>query len=140
MAEDRKKTNSQKLCLDRVISAIRACKGVTIDTCNDETVSISLALERGNAKIVLAGPSNTYATQKKQFANLRDILTSLGIEEGASYTPPPLPKRGMTPMIQKSRAQQKQDFEAWQDVWRRIRAAEKNLDLEFELRQMMDYY
>ena len=43
-------------------------------------------------------------------------------------------------MIQKSRAEQRQEFEGWQNVWRRIRAAEKNLDLEFELKQMMDYY
>ena len=88
----------------------------------------------------MGGSSDTYALQKQHFADLRDSLTSLGIKEGASYTPPPLPKRGMTPMIQKSRAEQRQEFQAWQNVWRRIRAAEKNLDLEFELKQMMDYY
>ena len=60
--------------------------------------------------------------------------------QSVTRAPPPLPKRGMTPIIQKSRADQRQEFEAWQNVWRRIRAAEKNLDLEFELKQMMDYY
>lgn len=139
MAADKNKANSQQLHFDRVISAIRARKGVTINSV-DETISILIELDGGSAEILMGGSSDTYASQKQHFADLRDILTSLGIKEGASYTPPPLPKRGMTPMIQKSRAKQRQEFEAWQNVWRRIRAAEKNLDLEFELKQMMDYY
>ena len=139
MAGDTNKANSQKLHFDRVISSISARKGVTINS-NNETISILIELDRGSAEIVMGGSSDSYASQKQHFADLRDILTSLGIKEGASYTPPPLPKRGMTPMIQKSRAEQRQEFEAWKNVWRRIRAAEKNLDLEFELKQMMDYY
>ena len=139
MAADTEKANSQKLYFDRVISAIGDRKGVTINS-NDETVSILIDSDRGTSEILIGSSSDTYAVQKQHFADLRDVLTSLGIKEGASYTPPPLPKRGMTPMIQKSRAEQRQEFEGWQNVWRRIRAAEKNLDLEFELKQMMDYY
>ncbi len=139
MTAETSNSNSQKLHFDRVISAISAREGVTISP-NGENISILIDSDRGRSEILMGGSSDTYALQKQHFADLRDILTSLGIKEGASYTPPPLPKRGMTPIIQKSRAKQKQEFEAWQNVWRRIRAAEKNLDLEFELKQMMDYY
>ena len=139
MTAEPSNANSQKLHFERVISAISTRKGVTISS-NGETISILIDSDRGSSEIFMGGSSDTYALQKQHFADLRDILTSLGIKEGASYTPPPLPKRGMTPIIQKSRAEQRQEFEAWQNVWRRIRAAEKNLDLEFELKQMMDYY
>ena len=139
MTAETRNANSQKLHFDRVISAISVRKGVKISS-TGESISILIDSDRGSSEILMGGPSDTYALQKQHFADLRDILTSLGIKEGASYTPPPLPKRGMTPIIQKSRAEQRQEFEAWQNVWRRIRAAEKNLDLEFELKQMMDYY
>jgi hypothetical protein len=64
----------------------------------------------------------------------------LALEEGAIYTPPPPPRRGMTPQIRAAREKQKRDFEAWQDVWRAVRQAEKALDVEYEIAQMKDYY
>jgi hypothetical protein len=39
-----------------------------------------------------------------------------------------------------AREQHKNVFEAWQDVWKTLRKAEKALDVEYEIAQMRDYY
>jgi len=39
-----------------------------------------------------------------------------------------------------AKANRQKEFDAWQEVWRRIRKAEKSLDVEFEITQMQDYY
>jgi len=140
MAENPAETSTQEIWFDRVMTRIRARDGVTVAERDDGAVTLEIVQDGASREITLPGAGADYAEHKQQFSDLRDALSALGIAEGASYTPPPPPKRGMTPMIQQARAKQREEFNNWQIVWRTIRAAEKNLDVEFELRQMMDYY
>ncbi|MGB0630577.1 MAG: hypothetical protein ACPGRZ_07775 [Alphaproteobacteria bacterium] len=126
--------------LARVIELLCAIDGVTCETPSGGCLVLDLRYEDAGVTIELSPDSGDYRAQKIQYEKLRETLTSLGIREGATYTPPPPPRRGMTPQIRAARDRQKQAFEAWQEVWRTVRSAEKALDVEYEIAQMKDYY
>lgn len=134
------KGNIRDQGLARVIEHLCSIDSVTFDDQAGEAAVLVLATDRGAREIAIARGSGDYRIQKTQYERLREILVELGIEEGAIYTPPPPPRRGMTPQIRAAREAQKRTFEAWQEAWRTIRKAEKALDVEYEIAQMKDYY
>ncbi|MEK9683084.1 MAG: hypothetical protein VW226_00930 [Rhodospirillaceae bacterium] len=140
MTQEFSETSSQTRWFQRVLSKVSAREGTELQQLETGHIAIRIRFNGHESNIELFGPNASYAEQKEEFSNLRKLLTELGIQEGESYSAPAPPRRGMTPMIQQARARQKREFEGWQDVWRQIRGAEKNLDVEFELKQMMDYY
>ena len=81
-----------------------------------------------------------YRTQKIQYSQLRKTLMELGIKEGQTFVAAKLPSRPMTPQMRAARTKQKAAFDAWQEVWRTLRNAEKALDVAYEIIQMRDYY
>jgi hypothetical protein len=126
--------------LAKVVELLCAIDGVTCDGPSEKRLVLDILHDGKSGRIDMAIDSGDYRVQKIQYERVRETLAGLGIEEGAIYTPPPPPRRGMTPQIRAAREKQKRDFEAWQDVWRAVRQAEKALDVEYEIAQMKDYY
>ena len=134
------KGNIKDQGLARVIEHLCSIDSVTCADQTDDGALLELSTARGAREIRITMASGDYRVQKTQYERLREILVELGVEEGAIYTPPPPPRRGMTPQIRAAREAQRRTFEAWQEAWRTIRKAEKALDVEYEIAQMKDYY
>tara|TARA_Y100001936_G_C16067867_1_gene668456 strand:+ start:1185 stop:1595 length:411 start_codon:yes stop_codon:yes gene_type:complete len=126
--------------LPRVVEQLCSIDGVLCEDFSGDRSVFELATEGGSRELEIVFNSGDYRVQKNQYELLCRALTELGIPEGATYKPPPPPRRGMTPHIRATRERQKQVFEAWQEAWRTIRKAEKALDVEYEIAQMKDYY
>ena len=126
--------------LTRVLEQLGTIEDVTCDNLFDGQVDLKLSANGQTQALKIVRTTGDYRAQKTQYERLRSALTELGIEEGAIYTPPPPPRRGMTPQIRAAREAQKRSFDAWQEAWRVIRKAEKALDVEYEIAQMKDYY
>ena len=124
----------------RVLEQLCAIQSVTNEDLSDGRCVLTICHDNASREIEIALGTNDYGAQKSQYETLRLILTELRIEESAIYTPPPPPPRGMPPQIRAAREKQKEAFQAWQEVWRTIRKAEKALDVGYEIDQMKDYY
>ena len=126
----------------RVVEQLDAMDGVTTDVKDGRKHVIKMENEGRTAEAVLAVTQADYRELKDQYARLREALSGLGIEEGAHYVspPPPVSGRPATPQMRAARQKQKQEFEAWQDVWRMLRKAEEALEVDYEIIQMKDYY
>ena len=127
--------------LGKVVEQLRAIDGV------EDAFDITYKDER--RKVFVAGPApdsasdtaSDYRALKIQYSQIRETLTELRIEEGMTFTAPRRSGgRPISPEMLAARAKQQQAFDAWQELWRRIRQAEKALDVEFEIAQMQDYY
>ena len=138
--------DTRKKWFAKVAEQLGSIDGVDCEIGKDGGVALEISHGGDTATLVLAGPAAGFADRKDQYARLRETLTALGIEEGATYVPPPPPasgprsQRAGTPAMHAARAERKQAFEAWQDVWRTIRRAEEALEVEYEIAQMRDYY
>ena len=126
--------------LGRVLELLYAIDGVSSTETLADPLTVEITVSGKTVSIEILRLSGDYAARKSQYDRLCRTIKALGISEGGSYVPPPPPRRGMTPQIRNAREKQKRDFEAWQDVWRAVRRAEKALDVEYEIAQMRDYY
>ena len=126
--------------LPRVMEQLCSIDGVLCEDSSGDRPVLQLGADGGSRKLEIVLDSGDYRVQKNQYELLCRTLIELGIPEGATYKPPPPPRRGMTPHIRATRERQKKVFEAWQEAWRTIRKAEKALDVEYEIAQMKDYY
>lgn len=131
---------TQDQWLNSVIDQLSALDGVTCRTSDDGFFALCISRDGNSEEITLGITGNDYRTQKIQYGELRRALTELGVEEGQTYVAPPLPRRPMTPQMRAARELQKAAFDAWQEVWRTLRKAEKALDVDYEITQMRDYY
>lgn len=131
---------TQDQWLNSVIDQLCALDGVVHEATDEGRIELRISRNSNDREISLSVVGNDYRTQKIQYSELRRVLTELGIREGQSYVAPPLPRRPMTPQMRVAREQQKAEFDAWQQVWRTLRKAEKALDVDYEIRQMRDYY
>ena len=141
--------NKRKRWFAKLADELAARDGVDAKARDSGATAFAIAPpEAGNgstAEFVLAAPDGDFAVLKDDCARLRDALTALGIEEGATYVPEPPPAarpggRSMTPQMREARAARKREFDAWQKLWRTLRKAEEALDVEYEIAQMKDYY
>ena len=131
---------TQNQSLGSVIEQLRALEGVEGDIDNDGQIELTVSYDGATAQIVLDPSADDYRSQKIQYNTLRETLTQLGISEGQTFVAAKLPRRPMTPLMRAAREKQKKTFEAWQELWGTLRKAEKALDVEYEIRQMRDYY
>ena len=134
------RSTSQEQWLDTVLDQLRALDGVELERLEDGRTALRLAYNGLTSERFLAASADDYRARKIQYAALCDAITELGIEEGKSFVPPPPGRRTLTPQMIAARERRKKTFEAWQEVWRTIRKAEKALDVEYEIAQMKDYY
>lgn len=131
---------TQDQWLDTVLEQLGALDGVETDELEDGRIALRLSYNGLACDIFLAASADDYRSQKVQYAALCKAIAELGIKEGQSFVAPPPARRALTPQMIAAREQRKKNFEAWQDVWRTIRKAEKALDVEYEIAQMKDYY
>ena len=126
--------------LRKVVEQLRAMEGVEYDVLKDGRIALEISYNGDSRKVLMADSASDFRAQKIQYGQLRKTLTELGIKEGQKFV---AAKRSRKPMSQEmlaARAKQQKEFDAWQEVWRTIRQAEKALDVEFEISQMLDYY
>jgi hypothetical protein len=142
-------STKRKIWFARLADELAAREGVTAAVRDDGRTAFEIVPPQagtgGTAEFALAPPDGEFAALKDDCARLRDVLTRLGIAEGATYVPEPPPAarpggRSMTPQMREARAARKREFDAWQKLWRTLRKAEEALDVEYEIAQMKDYY
>ena len=126
--------------LDTVIDQMRALDGVVCGDEIDNHIGVSISRKGETKELSVAISHTDYRAQKVQYSQLRDLLTELGVKEGQTFVAAKLPRRPMTPQMRAAREKQKLDFDAWQELWRTLRKAEKALDVDYEINQMRDYY
>ena len=126
--------------LHKVLENLRMIDEVKIENLSDQRHMLTIEYKSKLGTIEIDSGSGDYRDRKVQYERLRAMLQGLGVEEGATYTPPPPSSRPITPQMRASREKQKQAFASWQGAWRIIREAEKTLDVEYEIAQMKDYY
>ena len=133
-------SDEQNRWRDRVVAQLRARDGVAHEILEDGRNAFEISQNGRNRTVFLGGAASDYPALKKQYSQLREVLTEIGIVEGQVYVGMKPSPRAPTPEMLAARAKKKNEFNAWQSVWRRIRQAEQSLDAEFELIQMRDYY
>ena len=126
--------------LEKVVELLRAREGVAAEDQADGRMALEITYNGVSKTAYLAQKAGDFRTQKIQYGQLRKTLTELGIIEGQTFVAPKRSRKPMSPDMLAARAKRQKEFEAWQEVWRAIRAAEKSLDVEFEIAQMLDYY
>ena len=131
---------SQTRWIDKVVEQLRAREGVAYEEREDGRVDLEISHEGRTREIFVSGAANDFRAQKSQFGQIRKTLTELGIKEGGEFVAAKRSRKPLSPEMLAARAKRQKEFDAWQDVWRTIRAAEKSLDVEFEIAQMLDYY
>ena len=131
---------TQDQWLKKVAALLRSREGVETDNRNDGRTEFKISHNGASGSVFLSGTARDFRTQKIQYGQLRKTLTDLGILEGQQFVPAKRARNRMSPEILAARAKQQKEFEAWQEIWRTIRAAEMALDVEFEISQMLDYY
>ena len=131
---------TQDQWLEKVVAQLRAREGVAHESLEDGRIALTISYSGASRILFLTGSASDFRAQKTQYGQLRKTLTELGIEEGQKYVAAKRPRNGMSPEILAARAKQQKEFEAWQDLWRTLRTAEKSLDVEYEIAQMKDYY
>lgn len=126
--------------LNSVLVQLRAFDDVAYELAEDGRVRLIISHNGVSRELFVDPTDDEYRVQKIQYAEIRNTLTQLGIEEGRSFAVPKLPRRPMTPQMRATREKQKIEFDAWQEVWHTLRKAEKTLDVNYEIAQMRDYY
>jgi hypothetical protein len=140
MVRDMSTSVTQDQGLDNVLARLRLLNGVDYEDLDDGRIGLKIFYNGQSAEVFIATAANDYRAQKIRYNQLAQALTDLGIEEGQTYLPAKPSGRTMTPQMHAARARQKREFEAWQDVWKSLRRAEKALDVAYEIVQMKDYY
>ena len=126
--------------LYNVIDQLRSLVGVECENTTHGEVRLKISYNGETRELFVAVAGIDYRTQKIQYSQLRNSLTELGLKEGKTFLAAKLPRRPMTREMRAAREQKKNTFDAWQDVWRTLRKAEKALDVDYEIAQMRDYY
>lgn len=133
-------SETQDRWLEKLGEQLRGREGVTCETLEDGRIALEISHNGQTGKLIMPGAAGDYRTQKNLYTQMRETLTRLGIIEGQEFVAPRRSRKPMTPEMVAARAKQKEEFEAWQEVWRMLREAEQSLDVEFEIAQMLDYY
>jgi len=131
---------TQNRWLEKVVVQLRSMEGVEYEALKDGRIALQISYNGESRKVFLAGAESDFRAQKIQYGEIRETLTELGITEGLKFVAVKRSRKPMSPEMLAARAKQQKEFDAWQEVWRTIRAAEKSLDVEFEISQMLDYY
>jgi len=131
---------TQDQWLEKVVAQLRSREGVEYEALEDGRIALTISYNSDSRKLFLAGSASDFRAQKTQYGQLRKTLTDLGINEGLKYMAAKRPRNRISPEILAARAKQQKEFEAWQELWRTLRTAEKSLDVEYEIAQMKDYY
>jgi hypothetical protein len=126
--------------LKKVVEQLRSMEGVEHEALKDGRIALTISSNGESRKVFMAGAASDFRAQKIQYGQIRKTLTDLGIREGQKFVAAKRSRKPMSPEILAARAKQQKEFDAWQEVWRTIRATEKALDVEFEISQMLDYY
>ena len=130
----------QNRWLNKVVEQLRSINGVEDEVLDDGRIALEISYNGERRKVFMPGLSGDYRTLKIQYSQVRETLTELGITEGLTFVVARRPGRPVSPEMLAAKANRQKEFDAWQEVWRRIRKAEKSLDVEFEITQMQDYY
>ena len=125
---------------DKIVEQLRSMDDVAYEALDDGRIALEITYNGENRRLELAGAAGDYRVQKNQYGQMRETLTELGIVEGAEFVAPRRSRKPLSPEMLAARAKQRKEFDAWQEIWRTIRQAEKVLDVEFEISQMLDYY
>ena len=133
-------SGTQTQWLTKILQQLRSRDDVVSEILEDGRNSFKISYNGKSKKIFLPDVSSDFRTQKYQFSQLRKTLTELGIHEGQEFVGSKRSRRPMSQEMLAARAKKKKEFDAWQELWRMIRKAEKSLDVEYEIAQMMDYY
>ena len=131
---------TQNRWLKKVVEQLRSMEGVEYEVLKDGRIALKISYNGESRKVFMAGSASDFRAQKNQYSQIRKTLTELGIKEGLKFVAVKRSRNRMSPEILAARAKQQKEFDAWQEVWRTIRAAEKSLDVEYEISQMLDYY
>lgn len=130
----------QNRWLNKVVEQLRSINGVEDEALDDGRIALEISYNGERRKVFMPGLAGDYRTLKIQYSQVRETLTELGITEGLTFVAARRPGRPVSPEMLAAKANRQKEFDAWQEVWRRIRKAEKSLDVEFEITQMQDYY
>jgi hypothetical protein len=131
---------TQDQWLEKVVEQLRSREGVEYEALKGGRMALEISYNGASGTVILAGSASDFRAQKIQYGQIRKTLTDLGIKEGLKFVAAKRSRKPMSPEMLAARAKQQKEFDAWQEVWRTIRAAEKSLDVEFEISQMLDYY
>ena len=134
------RSTTQDQWLNTVIDQLHSLESVEYENKEDSRVRLTISCGGDSREVFLTVSGTDYRTQKIQYNQLRKTLMELGIKEGQTFVAAKLPSRPITPQMRAARAKQKAAFDAWQEVWRTLRKAEKALDVAYEIIQMRDYY
>jgi hypothetical protein len=130
----------QNRWLNKVVEQLRSINGVEDEVLDDGRIALEISYNGERRNVFMPGLAGDYRTLKIQYSQVRETLTELGITEGLTFVVARRPGRPVSPEMLAVKANRQKEFDAWQEVWRRIRKAEKSLDVEFEITQMQDYY
>jgi hypothetical protein len=130
----------QNRWLNKVVEQLRSINGVEDEVLDDGRIALEISYNGERRKVFMPGLAGDYRTLKIQYSQVRETLTELGITEGLTFVAARRPGRPVSPEMLAAKANRQKEFDGWQEVWRRIRKAEKSLDVEFEITQMQDYY
>ena len=133
-------SDTQNRWLEKVVEQLRSIDGVEDEFLKDGRIALRISYRGERRKLLMARSASDYRAQKIQFSRIRETLTELGIKEGQKFVAAKPSRKPMTPEMLAARAKQQKEFDAWQEVWRTIREAERSLDVEYEISQMIDYY
>ena len=133
-------SETQDPWLMKVVEQLRAREGVEVEVLDDGRTALTLSYNADSRQIFLAGAAGDFRAQKIQYGQMRKALTELGIREGQDFVAAKRSRKPLSPEMLAARAKRQKEFDAWQEVWRTIRAAEQALDVEFEISQMREYY
>jgi len=133
-------SETQSRWFEKVVEQLRSLEGVGYEVLPDGRIALEISYDGDSRKVFMSESASDFRAQKIQYGRMRDALTELGILEGAEFVAPKRSRKPMSPDMLAARAKQRKEFDSWQEVWRTIREAEKSLDVEFEISQMLDYY
>ena len=131
---------AQNRWLEKFVKLLLTLQGVQQESHKNSTITLAITHNGKFDKIILTTLVSDIRDQKNQYSQVRNTLTSLGIEEGKKLVPAKRSRNPMTPEMIAARAAQQKEFDTWQEAWKLIRQAEMSLDREYEISIMKDYY
>ena len=133
-------SSAQNRWLEKFVKLLLTLQGVQQESYKNSTITLAITHNGKFDKIILTTLVSDIRDQKNQYSQVRNTLTSLGIEEGKKLVPAKRSRNPMTPEMIAARAAQQKEFDTWQEAWKLIRQAEMSLDREYEISIMKDYY
>ena len=133
-------STAQNRWLEKFVKLLLTLQGVQQESHKNSTITLAITHNGKFDKIILTTLVSDIRDQKNQYSQVRNTLTSLGIEEGKKLVPAKRSRNPMTPEMIAARAAQQKEFDTWQEAWKIIRQAEMSLDREYEISIMKDYY